>query len=705
MIIFSINPGSGIRKHICTTLLIISVFFTLIPLGLTGQEASVQQAIDTTSSVDIEEVVITATRFNTIISKTPEAINTVNQDLVLQRQYRTTPEALQLTPGVFVQKTNHGGGSPFLRGLTGNQILMLVDGIRLSNATMRYGPNQYLNTIDVFSIERMEVLRGGGSVQYGSDAMGGTIQTFSHELLTTEKPHWGGAFHSRIATHGMEKSLHSNLTYSASKVSFRAGLTTRFFGDKMGGDTTGRQTPSGYDEIDYDLKGKILISPSTDLTLSYQSVSQSDVPVYHKIVLEDYLENKMDPQKRKLGYLRINRKMDAGVFKSLRLTASIQNTEEGRESQKNGSSVYRFENDRVRSLGFSSEIYTSDDDAWTSGSGVEIYNDYVKSTRTDTDLSDNTSVSKRGLYPDGSTMTSIALFTTHTVDLPQWNFTAGARFNSFIIVAEDETLGETKLTPTALVANLGLMRKLAASSNLFVSLNKGFRAPNIDDMGTLGIVDFRYETPNYDLKPEHSLQYQAGYKFNARRLRGELYFYRNELYDLIVRTRVEGEFIEGYPVYRKENSDQAYIQGIETAWEYSPLPAWNINGNLTYTYGQNKTLDEPVRRIPPLFGGVTLEYKYKKLWIDMGWQASGLQDRLSQGDMDDNRIPEGGTPGWSILNIDTGISFGILKTSLSVRNIFNQDYRYHGSGINGYGRSALLSVTFMLPPAPPKAGF
>ncbi len=156
-----------------------------------------------------------------------------------------------------MQKTNHGGGSPFLRGLTGNQTLLLVDGIRLSNATTRYGPNQYFNTIDVFSIEKIEVLRGSGSVQYGSDAIGGTIQAFSHEPVITEKPTWGGDFLTRIATQGMEQSLHGAVKYSNKKVAFRVGATWRNFGDLVGGDTTGRQIPTGYKEIDFDLKGKI----------------------------------------------------------------------------------------------------------------------------------------------------------------------------------------------------------------------------------------------------------------------------------------------------------------------------------------------------------------------------------------------------------------------------------------------------------------
>jgi outer membrane receptor protein involved in Fe transport len=211
-------------------------------------------------------------------------------------------------------------------------------------------------------------------------------------------------------------------------------------------------------------------------------------------------------------------------------------------------------------------------------------------------------------------------------------------------------------------------------------------------MGTLGIVDFRYEIPNYDLNPEHSIQYQVGYKHQGSLLRGELYIYQNELYDLIVRNKIPGDTIEGYPVYIKENVERAFIRGIETNWEYDISKSVLIKGSMTWTYGQNLTKHEPVRRIPPLFGYLAVEYNHKNVWANIEWLTAAKQDRLAAGDKEDNRIPAGGTPGWNLLNINSSYTFRFIKVNLSILNIFNQDYRYHGSGVNGYGRSAFLSV-------------
>ncbi|MFZ4464383.1 MAG: TonB-dependent receptor plug domain-containing protein, partial [Bacteroidales bacterium] len=609
--------------HYIRYITIILFLFSSAILTAQNNEPIIKQ--DSSGTHSLKEVVITAKRYGSIRMNTAEAIETLKSKTIEHDQLRTTSEALTNLPGIFVQKTNHGGGSPFVRGLTGNQTLLLIDGIRLSNATVRYGPNQYFSTIDIFSIDNIEVLRGSGSVQYGSDAIGGTIQAFSRDISLSKIPIWGSSLLTRVATQKMEQTIHSDVKFSNCKAAFRGGLSWRHFGDLVGGDTTGRQSPTGYRELDVDFKGKMLLSPSSLITLAFQNVHQSDVPVYHKIALENYAINKMDPQNRRLAYVRLNQQLHAGILKSATFTTSFQQTEEGRESRKNESTILRTENDKVRSIAFLTEVFASTGNYWSANSGLEVYNDLVKSTRTDTDQAVGESIAKRGLYPNGASMTSIAAFTIHTFELSKWIITSGARFNSFIINVEDETIGKMSLTPSAIVGNLAILRKLNASSNIFVSANTGFRAPNIDDLGTLGIVDFRYETPNFDLRPEHSMQLQLGYKYEANKLKGEFYVYRNTLYNLIVRNRMQGDSIEGYPVYQKENIERAYIQGIETNWDYNLSQVWHFSGNITYTYGQNITKNEPVRRIPPVFGRLAIEFKPKNWWCSIEWLAAGKQ--------------------------------------------------------------------------------
>ena len=63
----------------------------------------------------------------------------------------------------------------------------MLDGVRINNATFRYGPNQYLNNIDLFTISQIDVNKGTGSVEYGSDAIGGVIHLHSYMPMYNQK--------------------------------------------------------------------------------------------------------------------------------------------------------------------------------------------------------------------------------------------------------------------------------------------------------------------------------------------------------------------------------------------------------------------------------------------------------------------------------------------------------------------------------------
>ena len=207
-------------------------------------------------------------------------------------------------------------------------------------------------------------------------------------------------------------------------------------------------------------------------------------------------------------------------------------------------------------------------------------------------------------------------------------------------------------------------------------------------------MDFRYETPNFDLNPEKSYNFQLGFKYKNERLQGETYFYRNELRNIIARVKVDTQKVQGYPLYKKENVEKGYIQGIETAWKYAFTEGVNIETGMAYTYGQNLTKNEPMRRIPPLNGRFALNYSKKQWFSSFEILLATKQDRLAQGDKDDNRIPKGGTPAWTVFNIYGGYSFKNLSVNIAFQNLLNEDYRTHGSGVNGVGRSASLNLNW-----------
>jgi outer membrane receptor protein involved in Fe transport len=209
----------------------------------------------------------------------------------------------------------------------------------------------------------------------------------------------------------------------------------------------------------------------------------------------------------------------------------------------------------------------------------------------------------------------------------------------------------------------------------------------MDDLGSLGIVDFRYELPAFDLKPEYSQNYEIGIKISKATIFQELTLFQTELENLITRIKT-ANVIQNYPVYEKRNVDKAYLRGAEWTARFNLSNSITTKANISYVYGQSVTLNEPMRRIPPLHGGFNISYARKKLFLNSELLFAATQDRLSAGDKADNRMNPLGTPGWAIVNVQANYLFNShLSISLQAQNLGNVDYRMHGSGINGVGRS------------------
>ena len=675
---------------ICNFIKKYSVFLFLIISNIISA-----QKVDT-GFIKLDSVFVTSRNIKIMEIKNPFEINNISQQQILNKGARTTPEAMMGVGGVFIQKTNHGGGSPFIRGLTGNQSLIMIDGIRLNNATFRYGPNQYLNTIDIFTVDKIDILKGIGAVEYGSDAMGGVINIKTKENSSKVFNKISLTNTSKFISSDMEKTNRTDIQYARNLWNFIGGISLKKYGDLKGGGNIGKQTPTGYDEINYDFKTKMKINSQSEIIYSSQNTIQKNVPIYHKIILENYKINQIDYQIHYLNYLKYKYVSNKKWISEIIINASTQRTIEQRSNQKNNSFTFRNEADTIKNIGFTSEIISKPFHNWTVNTGFDYYKDQVLSSAVETNASLNIQINKRGLYPNGALYKNSSLFNTHYLNLGRLNLIAGVRYNYLNINIKDITLGEIEVKPSAFISNFGFNFQIIKHHFLFGSITTGYRAPNIDDIGSLGIVDFRYEIPSYDLKPEKSINAEFGYKYKSIKSNFSILAFHMKLKDIIARMQVSGQVINGYNVYNKKNIESSYIYGGEIAFTYALNNHFTWSNNATYTYGQNITKTEPMRRIPPFFGQNKFTWNYQNKLIAITHEFAGKQVRLAKGDKDDNRIGILGTPAWSIFNIDAGWQLKHVNLQVNFLNLFDKAYKTHGSGVYGIGRAVNLTLQWKI---------
>jgi hemoglobin/transferrin/lactoferrin receptor protein len=679
-----------------------SVFYCTCLLLLTclnGAWANLSDSTRQDSIRYLDVVVVTASRASFRSFDIPDHVSKIDRSDLELLSPMSTPELASYIPGVWMQKTNHGGGSPYIRGLTGYHTLLILDGIRFNNAIFRSGPNQYLNTIDPWTVEEIEVLHGQGSVQYGSDGIGGTLQLFSRALSFNQGRGWRvkGNVAGKLISRNMEKTSRAEVTAASKRIALLAGFTHKDFGDIHAGGNLGVLLNTGYNEHSWDVKAKVMLHEKQLLTVLYQQVMQHEIPVYHQLVTGKFSRYHTTLQQRQMAYAKLESNYNNRFINEVCYTLSYQQGEEVREKQAANSGVIRTETDEVTTMGIVAEVKSSPLSNWSISSGIEVYHDVVNSVAADINFQTKEEIPVRGLYPDDSRQQSFGIFSLNSIELNKFTFTGGLRFNVFTLAVNDPTFGNTRIQPKAVVGSTGIVYKASKNLHFITTAGTGFRAPNVNDVASLGIADFRYEVPNYDLAPEKSFQYQGGVKWNNKKGFISIFAYRNHITDMITNlpsTFQSQDSINGFRIYQRFNADKAMIKGIEFE-VHQKLNQWfNVIGSFTHTLGDNITKHEPLSRIPPMFSRMAISHQTTNLTTMVEFTLAGKQDRLSAGDKKDSRIAIGGTPRWATMNVRAQYKFKWVMIQLSAINMFDKAYRIHGSGVDGIGRSYSLMASF-----------
>ena len=670
-----------------------------------------------------DEIVVTATRQEARLFEVPRTLAFVEATHIYERNYHTTPDALAELPGVHMQKTNLGGGSPFIRGLTGKQILILVDGIRLNNSTFRFGPNQYLNTVDPYVTKQMEVVFGPGSVLYGSDALGGVVNIRTQQPGEVNRSA-GARVYQRVATAEQSTVTRIDVDGMVGKVALIAGGAYKRFGNLRAGsgaspvgaiDEDGVQPFTGYDEINVNAGILVPTNRKGTFRVNYFFTRQDDVPKSNNLIINDYydtpdIENSFAPQQLHFGYLKFDQAID-GFITSLEANASLNVQTEGRQRRRAQRDYTDFSEDEITSLGAGVQVKSRPWNRQTLSAGIDLYHDDISSSGY-REQDDGSVTDQRGRFPDGTTYTTLGAFLQDQVTLAhQWTMNLGLRFSQFNIssnlggiqIATLGTLDEVNNTYSDLTWSMEHLVKVHPNVNLFANISRGFRAPNVDDLAVDGAWDSGRDVPNPDIEPEQVIQYEAGVKVDRGNLSLGLSLFENRFSDLIQRAfldvGVDGEEGTGDDLFQFENVAKAAIRGGELSGQWLLVSTnrgfFRISGQASYIWGKSLEDDSPIRRIPPPLGrlGLRWDQGVNDSWIEAFARGALKQDRLSGGDIRDERIPEGGTPGWITLNLRGGFRLSRhMALNIGLENITNTRYRFHGSGIDAPGFNVVAGL-------------
>lgn len=704
------------------------------PSSETPVQAEAAESEDTNkkSSDTLPEVVVTATRNPTEAIKAPAQVRQLSAQQLQERQARTLPEALKELPGVMVQKTANAQGSPYIRGFTGFRNLALIDGIRFNNSTFREGPNQYWNTIDSYAIDRIELVPGQGSVLYGSDAIGGTLNLFTKSSNFRDEEA-GYFFHGLTAYRGStaEESNMGRQEFQfgeGGRWGLHLGASLKSFGDVHAAGI-GDQPSTGYDEWAYDIRLDVALDANWTLTAVHQQLRQNDAWRTHQTVDGISWEGttigtdtkRAYDQERSLSYVRLaGEKLDdwLGFVDAASFTVSLQSANEYehriRTNPPSTTNQVNYTQVELKTLGIDLQL-ESHTPFGRFTYGVDYYHDWVSSGAQRYNLNGTLhSIGVQGPVGDDSTYDLLGAFLNYEVDL-------GSRVHLFL--GARETYARVDIgryadptTPQAVDSYSDSWTNFSASGRLVVDLDtqdrfkvfggvsQGFRAPNLSDLSRLDTaLSGEIEQPSPGLDPEQFINYEIGLKADTRHLTGSLSYFYTQIDDMIIRRPIGG----GAAI--KDNAGEGYIQGIELAGEGRFNDNWSVFGHVTWTEGEvdqypranDPTIRrEPASRVVPWMArlGVRWQSTDRRFWTELVGLYHSEYDNLTSSDQrDTQRVPPGGNPSFAILTLRGGWQITPnVGVTLALENLTDEEYRYTGSGSNepGFGVVAGATIKF-----------
>ena len=541
-----------------------------------------------------EEVTVSAIRDHVdSLRVAAQPVNVITAEEIAERVQTVVAQAVQGEAGVQLQRTSPTMAGIFVRGLTGNKVNVFIDGVRYSNGAQRGGVNTFLDLIEPEALATIEVLRGPSSAQYGSDALGGSIHFFSKppSLGVEGSPRWGGTGVLSTGTGHRYGGGAATVAYRGNGI----GVTGTFSGRSVGRIRTGdgvdshaavtrflgvasdvlmddRLPDTGFGQVGGVARANWMLNGSTSLVASYQRTFQDGGDRYDQLLGGDgNLISELNGLSLDLFSARVER-LNLGPFEHAALTYSINSQREERVNQGgngNPTATIGYEPERTTVNGVHGALTSQLSQRQTLTVGGDVYFEKLTSEAFNVNPVSNAVSPRRPRVPDGATFRQGGVYaqTAYEAMPDRVRVVGSLRFGGASYearAADSPIVNGAPLWPDDSLGVSDVTFRAAAvmtpddTWTIVGSVSRGFRAPHMTDLGTLGLTGSGFEVaapdvaglngtvgttadatavstgdPVEQVGPETSMQYEAVLRFRRPAVRTEIAFFVNNVHDNI----------------------------------------------------------------------------------------------------------------------------------------------------------------------------
>jgi len=696
------------------------------------------------SSADIfflEEVVVTATKIPTELFNLSRSVTIADQEEIRRKNSLSLLDAVDDRVGVWIEERTATTSDPVIRGLSGGNVLALIDGNSLTTLWGEGGfaGDDMYGKVDAESIERIEIIRGPDSVLYGSNALGGVINFITKKPpvdFTQQGYIFGGKIkgaYGSAAEYGLAR-----FENWGSSPSFRyiIGLSLRDVDDMRAGGDTGKISPSGGEDHNFDFRSQYKISGGHLLALSAQNVQRPKV-------YRSYRPNEVNRNDRKSLSMAYSAEYEFDFSDSFEWRVNYQYKKDRREwldQAKTGVALwetYSTDMFSTKEVGYGHLL------TW----GLHYHVDVAESPDDEQFTITTPATGEQKASPDTKWHNYGIYLQDEWAIGERLTLTGSARYDHFRFNADDNVFytipgsiaAENVATrdpgvfeKNAVTGGVGLVFHATKNWNLVSSWYRGYRlfAPNFG----LRQLGYGLLAPNGLLDPISGDTYEVGARISYSAFKGSISTYYTKFRDF--QQPVPGSYngltsfdFDGSgtiepdeAIYVVASNGDAYVKGVEIELEFDlaylheMLKGFRLAGGFMWNKGEQDfpgSEEEPLRHTHPMRWLFKLcwEDPHAKSgrWLEFAGDFVDRYDEISDsrlnsdvGYLDDPQNPNSGLlrdyglPGYSVFDIRGGLNLSKnLAMVLALENISDKRYRRAHSRMDASGRNFQIGLEWI----------